>query len=418
MKRIAAVAAAAGAGLAMLVAAPAHSEGAPRPTPAEFEIAAPEQALGAAKAGTAGSVYQPVRAPAEFTMMGFRWSGDSQPGIAVRVSEDGASWGPWTTVPAAPDGGPSPGSGEDTNSSVSEPVWAGPSNYLQYRLSETPADLRLHFINTDALDPATAAKRNSGAGDFFTSTPTDTTGTGSTTDTTATDPVPPDEDDSDRQRQRRRERQRERRRERRQEEVDVKGVAKEIIPRKKWDPHNDCKPRHKSKEGDYKAAIIHHTVNANDYSKNEAKDMVLGICRFHRNGNGWDDIGYNFVVDKYGELFEGRNGGIDRANVGAHAIGFNEETAGIANLGDFDKVKPSKDQLKAQAKLIAWLSKEYDFPVDGKVKLKSQGGQGNRFRKGEKAKIDEISGHKDLTQTDCPGTKLYGELKKIRKLAD
>ncbi|HEV8178112.1 MAG TPA: N-acetylmuramoyl-L-alanine amidase, partial [Gemmatimonadales bacterium] len=91
---------------------------------------------------------------------------------------------------------------------------------------------------------------------------------------------------------------------------------------------------------------------------------------------------------------------------------------GIANLGDFQKESPTKDALKAQADLIKWLADIHGFKTDGKVKVKSQGGTGNRYDNGEKAKIDAISGHRDVTQTDCPGDKLYGELKKLRKLVN
>ena len=81
---------------------------------------------------------------------------------------------------------------------------------------------------------------------------------------------------------------------------------------------------------------------------------MLAICRYHRNSNGWNDIGYNALVDKYGTIYEGRAGGLDQAVIGAHAQGFNSQTAGIANIGDYSSVGASPEALSATATYIRW----------------------------------------------------------------
>jgi hypothetical protein len=163
-------------------------------------------------------------------------------------------------------------------------------------------------------------------------------------------------------------------------------------------------------------AFVHHTVSANDYGPEDSAAMVLGICRFHRNTNGWDDLGYNFLVDKYGTIFEGRAGGIDQPVVGAQAQGWNSQSTGIANLGSYQSVPVSDGALSAMSRLIAWKLPFHGVPVSGEVTLRSAGGESNRYPSGRYATFDRISGHRDGNSTECPGAALYEQLPRLRDL--
>ena len=98
-------------------------------------------------------------------------------------------------------------------------------------------------------------------------------------------------------------------------------------------------------------AVVHHTAGSNSYTRAQSASIVRGIQRYHVLGNGWDDIGYNFLVDKYGQIFEGRYGGVDRNVVGAHAQGFNTGSSGIALIGTYEGSAPSAAARSALARL-------------------------------------------------------------------
>jgi hypothetical protein len=163
-----------------------------------------------------------------------------------------------------------------------------------------------------------------------------------------------------------------------------------------------------------KAAFIHHTVSTNNYTPEQAPAMVLAICRYHRYSRGWDDVGYNFLVDKYGRLYEGRAGGIDRPVIGAQAQGFNAQTTSISNIGDHTSLSQSEVALDAMAALIRWKLPVHGQPTTGSVTLTSAGGASNRFAAGRQVAFDRVPGHRDGNSTACPGDALYGQLPSLR----
>lgn len=165
-----------------------------------------------------------------------------------------------------------------------------------------------------------------------------------------------------------------------------------------------------------KAVFVHHTDNPNTYDC--AKDvpaMLLALERQHL-ALGWDDLGYNFVVDRCGGIYEGRTGSVDRDVRGAHTEGFNTDTIGIAALGNFGPgTKVPRPMLRAIAAIAAW---KLDPSVDplGTVRLVSSN-NASRYRKGAHVRLNAISGHRDVYETTCPGQALYGALPWIRRTA-
>jgi N-acetylmuramoyl-L-alanine amidase len=180
-----------------------------------------------------------------------------------------------------------------------------------------------------------------------------------------------------------------------------------IVSRAGWGadlPSGGCRPRGLPQYGTVQAAVIHHTVNANDYTPDQAPSIVLGICRFHVYANGWNDIGYNALVDRYGTLYEGRAGGLKRPVVGAQAQGFNSQTTSIASIGDHTREAPTPEAQRSIIQFLAWkMAVNRAYPVTASVQLTSGGGRENRYRAGTVVTVPRIAGHTTLGLTACPG---------------
>ena len=165
---------------------------------------------------------------------------------------------------------------------------------------------------------------------------------------------------------------------------------------------------------------MHHTVTTNTYGPGDSAAIVRSIYAFHVQGNGWCDIGYNFLVDQYGQIFEGRFGGVDKAVLGAHTGGFNTNSFGVAMIGTYSTVVPSPQLTNSLAQIIAWkLSLSYADPT-GQATLRAADFSGNKFVTGTQVSFNVISGHRDADMTDCPGNQGYAMLPALRQqvLAD
>ena len=184
-----------------------------------------------------------------------------------------------------------------------------------------------------------------------------------------------------------------------------------IVSRAGWHADESIRRRGPRYAATLKLAVVHHTATTNAYSCAQSAAIVRGIEVYHVKGNGWDDIGYNFLVDACGQIFEGRYGGIDRNVIGAHSGGFNTGTVGVSMIGTYERVAPSKAQQDALVKLLAW---RLDIAhVDPLSQVAFVSGGNSKFPAGRTVNLRAISGHRDTYLTSCPGAVAYGLLPSI-----
>jgi hypothetical protein len=186
-----------------------------------------------------------------------------------------------------------------------------------------------------------------------------------------------------------------------------------IVPRSAWQADESIRRAAPLYAATLRMAFVHHTAGTNDYTKLQAPAIVRGIELYHVKGNGWNDIGYNALVDRFGTVYEGRYGGIDRNVVGAHAKGFNTGSFGIAVMGNYQAVDPPQAEIDALVRTLAWrLDLGHVDPLST-VNAISSGNE--RFNAGIPVLLRAISGHRDTGLTECPGQRLYVMLPSIAK---
>lgn len=163
-----------------------------------------------------------------------------------------------------------------------------------------------------------------------------------------------------------------------------------------------------------KVGFVHHTDTPNNYAPADVPGMLRGIYAYHVKTQGWCDIGYNFLVDRFGVVWEGRYGGIARPVLGAHTGGFNKDSFAASLLGTYATVTPSDATIAALDHLYAWkLGLHYRDPL-GTVVLTSAGGPNTKYALGTQVSFNTISGHRDVGNTTCPGDAAYSQLPRIR----
>ncbi|WP_405509059.1 N-acetylmuramoyl-L-alanine amidase [Streptomyces cyaneofuscatus] len=185
-----------------------------------------------------------------------------------------------------------------------------------------------------------------------------------------------------------------------------------IVTRKGWGADEKLREKNFAYTKTVKAAFVHHSATGNNYTCKQAPSVLRGIYRYHVKSSGWRDFGYNFAVDKCGNIYEGRAGGVTKAVLGAHTLGFNTNTMGIAVLGSYASTNPPAAAVTAVSKLTAWKLGLFGRNPKGKITLVSGGS--NKYKAGVKVKMNVISGHRDGFATECPGARLYKKLGKAR----
>jgi hypothetical protein len=181
-----------------------------------------------------------------------------------------------------------------------------------------------------------------------------------------------------------------------------------IVARSSWGADESIRGGPPAYAPSLRFGIVHHTAGRNDYSRAEAAAIVRGIQLYHVRSNGWNDIGYNFLVDRFGTIYEGRYGGIDRNVVGAHALGFNTGSVGVAVLGTYGSTVPSRAAQDAVARLLAWRLDLAHLDPLGLLTVISGGSE--RFASGLPVLLRTVSGHRDTGFTECPGSAFYSRL--------
>jgi hypothetical protein len=327
-------------------------------------------------ADDAGRIAGTVEAPDGFQTVGASWpaaADETVPELQVRTRAADGSWSDWTHLEKQTDS-----ADEESSVGTSTPIYVGEANAVQVATvepaQEMPDGLDLKLVSSDQVQTTAATTSGTVAPAAATGGPT-------------------------------------------------------IITREEWGAAPQCDlpddytgATWGPAEGGLKAAAVHHTVNPNDYATvADAMRAIRNDQAYHQNTNGWCDIGYNFLVDKWGNIYEGADGSVEKPIIGAHTGGFNSNTVGVAMLGTYTTasgVTPSAAQQAGVADIAAYRLAEYDVAPTGTVTLTAASQtSGGRYAAGQSVELPRIFAHRDTHATECPGELGYRVLSGIRSEA-
>ncbi|MCP2291238.1 LGFP repeat-containing protein [Nocardia amikacinitolerans] len=195
------------------------------------------------------------------------------------------------------------------------------------------------------------------------------------------------------------------------------GGGPNVITRSQWGADESIRCDEPTYDDGLGGVTVHHTAGRNDYSKAESAGIVRAIYTYHAQTLGWCDIGYNALVDKYGQIFEGRAGGLDRPVQGAHAGGFNENTSGVAFMGNHESEIPSDQAVTAVGEFIGWRARIAGLDPKGHTTMYSEGTEFTPYAQGEAVRLPIVFAHRDVGNTSCPGDAAYELMDRIRDIA-
>lgn len=311
---------------------------------------------------------EPIRA--DVTVTGISWEQAPPDAAWVRASTDGETWTDWAQLVIEAEHGPDPGTDEARRTRpASEPAYVGEATWVQFRVVGNPSQLQAEVIET--------AGRQRGLADRISDLWQSITW--------------------------------------RQPDAEAAPGQPEIIGRDAWG--GDRCLGEDAEEPSYTDGVrnmfIHHTATAGSYTEAGALDVIYAICNYHANVRGWKDIGYNFLIDIYGNIYEGRAGGVDRPVWGAHTGGFNYYSFGVALIADHNVSSVGAPAQQALVDLAAWKLDLHHIDPMATVELRSLGS--SLYDLGVVVDMPTVAGHRDASLTSCPGDLCYPLLDDFRQ---